>query len=484
MACPCAGVPDHSVGSATPALEFDIIIIGAGSGNTLIGPELAGQSIALIDDGEWFGGTCLNAGCIPTKMFVAPATIISEAADAAQLGVDVAPQSIAVDWPRMRDRVFGRTDKLSRAGQRNRELKQPNVTVFRETVGFEDPHTLVSASGQRLHAARIVIAAGSRPAPLLAAYEPGSGIHDSDSIMRMDDLPDSLLVIGGGAVAAEFSHVFSAFGVAVTQVVRGERLLADLDDTVADRFTSVARDSWTVLTGASVDEIDRVDDLLVATLDTGEQVAVASVLVATGRIPNTDTLNAAAVGFDLHGDGRLVVDSYQRVLAGGSPVPGIFALGDVSSPWQLKHVANQEARTVLANLVAGDDLESAGDHARPGPVPAAIFSRVEVAHFGLTRAEAPADAIVVTREFGSTAWGWAHEDTLGACTIVVDRSTGSLLGAWIVGTLASVLLQPLVMAASSGRSIVGLARSMYWPHPAATEVVENALLDAEKELDK
>ena len=461
-----------TLSDASP-LDFDLIIIGGGSGNSIISRELSHLSIALIDDGEHFGGTCLNAGCIPTKMFVHVADVAAEALHAGGLGLRV-PTAHA-EWAKIRDRVFGRIDPLSEAGFRNRDVKIPNVTVFRESMRFIDRHELEGASGVRLRAPRIVIAAGSRPRPLPAAQGMlNPAIHDSDSIMRIDALPDSMLIVGGGAVAAEFAHVFSAFGVAVTQVVRADRALDRLDADVAERFTELARTRWTVITGAAVASID--DDLVV-TLDTGVTLRPEIVLLAIGRIPNSDTLNLGAVGFDLHADGRLVVDSEQRALSGGRPVEGLFGLGDVSSEWQLKHVANHEARVVQHNLLHPDS-PIGGD---PGPVPAAIFSSPQVAYFGLTASQAPG-AIVTSRAYDSTAWGWALEDSTSFCTLVVDADTGLILGAHIIGPEASILIQTLVFAASRGIPVQGLARSMYWPHPAASEVVENALLDAEKEL--
>lgn len=463
-------MPDH-FGSAEP-LTFDLVIIGGGSGNSIISREFSHLSIALIDDGKHFGGTCLNAGCIPTKMFVHVADVAADALGATNLGLTV--PAARADWPAIRDRVFTRTDGLSEAGFHNRDEKIPNVTVFRETFAFSGVHDLVSASGVRIHGERIVIAAGSRPKPLPVEYQPAPDIHDSDSIMRIDELPASLVIVGGGAVAVEFAHLFSAFGVSVTQIVRGEVLLTALDHDVAAAFTTRASTQWTVLTNTTVASIDRGASYAVG-LDDGSTIEADAVLLAVGRIPNTDTLGLAEVGFDLHPDGRLVVDDQQRVLADGVPVEGLFGLGDVSSVWQLKHVANREARVVQHNLLH-PDVPIGGD---PGPVPAAIFSRPQVAYFGSTERDST-NAIVITRFYSSTAWGWALEDTSSFCKLVVDAGTGLILGAQIIGPEASILIQPLVMAASLGHSISGLARLMYWPHPAATEVIENALLDAEK----
>jgi mycothione reductase len=467
-------VPERD-GSAEP-LVFDLVIVGGGSGNSIINREFSHLSIALIDDGEHFGGTCLNAGCIPTKMLVHVADVTADAADAAPLGATI-PDAV-VDWSAIRHRVFGRTDRVSEAGFRNRDEKIPNVTVFRESFRFESLHELVSTSGLRVHGHRVVIAAGSRPRELDVDIEPGPDLHDSTSIMRIAELPKSLVILGGGAVAVEFAHVFSAMGVRVTQVARAPRLLDGLDADVAAAFTARAATQWAVVTGAKVRSIDRAEALTVR-LDTGETIVVSAVLVAVGRVSNTDVLGLGSLGIDLHPDGRIAVDDEQRVLSDGAPVEGIFALGDVSSAWQLKHVANHEARVVQHNLLNPENPVGGA----PGPVPAAIFSRPQVAHFGLTERDAPG-AVVITRDYSTTAWGWALEDTSSFCKLVIDPDTGRLLGAHVIGPEASTLIQPLVMAASLGLSVRGLARSMYWPHPSATEIVENALLDAESKLDQ
>jgi mycothione reductase len=462
-----------------PVREFDLLVIGAGSGNSVIGPELDDWSIALVDDGQWFGGTCLNAGCIPTKMFVRVADVAADAADATRLGLSVA--GVDAEWAAIRDRVFGRTDAISSAGYRYRAEDCPNITVFRSTVRFQDAHTVITSEGELLRGRKVVIAAGSRPRTLDAEVDRDPRIHDSDSIMRIDDLPRSLVIVGGGAVAVEFAHVFSSFGVDVSLINRSERLLRSQDRELSEAFTRLAAKRWRVRGGSEVRAIRAAAEGVVVEIEAGDPVTADAVLVAVGRIPNTDRLGVAAAGFDVRSDGTLAVDAAQRVLAGGSPVPGVFALGDVCNSFQLKHLANHEARLVARNLL--DPAELASGY--PGPVPAAIFSHPQVAHFGLTEEEATRSALefdVTVQEYGSTAYGWALEDTSSFCKLIVGRTSGEILGAHILGPEASILIQPLIQAASDRRSIRGLARSQFWPHPAATEVVENALLSAEGKL--
>jgi mycothione reductase len=211
-------------------------------------------------------------------------------------------------------------------------------------------------------------------------------------------------------------------------------------------------------------------DAICMTLDDGSRLETDLLLVATGRVSNGDRLNAAAAGLALHDDGRVKVDANQR-----TSVPHIWALGDVSSDYQLKHVANHEARVVAHNLAHPDDpIES--DHRY---VPSAVFTRPQLASVGLTEAQAAAkgiDYVSAVQEYGGTAYGWAMEDTTSLCKLIADRATGLLVGAHLMGEQASTLIQPLIQAMSFGLGVRDMAQGQYWIHPALTEVVENALL--------
>ncbi|WP_144717490.1 FAD-dependent oxidoreductase [Agrococcus jejuensis] len=449
-------------------IDVELAVIGSGSGNAVVGREWAGRAVAIVDDAPAFGGTCLNRGCIPTKMLVHPADVVESVRHGARIGVTGAATA---DWHAVQERVFGRIDANAAASERWR-LGQEGVHVVREHVHLEDARTLVTASGERIRAERLVIAVGSRPRAI-PGVDPAL-VHTSDTVMRIPTLPPTAVVVGGGAIAVELAHVLSAFGVAITMVLRGDRVLSGEDAAVSDLATRAAADRFTVLRGRTVVGVEAVGDDRRVTLDDGSVLDTGLVLNATGRIPNADALGAAEL-FDTHPDGRLVTDARLRVLAGGEPVEGVYALGDITSAHQLKHVANEQARVVRANL-RGEVLEDT-----LAPIPQAIFGHPEVASFGVRGQDAPADAVVVDRAYSSTAYGWAMEDESSFARLVVARD-GQILGAHVAGPQAAILIQPLVLAASQRQSVRGLARSLYWPHPALTEVIENALLDAEKEL--
>ena len=457
--------------------HFDLIIVGSGSGNSIPGPEFEQWNIAIVEDGL-FGGTCLNVGCIPTKMFVHPAELADASRHAAHL--DVTSHLDAVDWPGMRDRIFGRIDAIEAGGRQYREgTGSPNVTVFAGRgvfTGHKALHVdLHDGNTAELTADRFVLAAGSRAViPDIPGLTGGSvPFHTSDSIMRIDRLPASILILGGGYIAAEFAHVFSSFGVEVTQLVRGDRLLRSHDADISAAFTAEASARYEVVLGVVPDHVVATETGVAATFAdaSGPRTVEAELLlVATGRYPNGPRLGVTATGVELHDDGRVVVDEYQR-----TRVEGIYALGDVSTEYQLKHVANQEARIVRHNL-AHPDAPRKSDHRF---VPAAVFTDPQIASVGLTERQAQErglDYAVKQQDYGDIAAGWAREDRGHFLKVLSDRRTGLLLGAHVIGPEAATVIQPLIQAMSFGQLPHEVARGQYWIHPALSELVENALL--------
>ncbi len=328
--------------------HHDLVIIGSGSGNSLLIPELDGLDVAIVEGGT-FGGTCLNVGCIPTKMFVLPADRVLEAHEAHRLGVTFAQPR--VDWPAIRDRIFGRIDPISAGGEAYRR-GQEHTTLYRAHATFTGERRLTLATGEEVTADRVVVAAGSHPVGLdvdgLRAPDPEHGVHTSDTVMRLDALPPRMAIIGGGFVACEMAHVFASLGVAVTQVQRGEALLRHHEVEVSQRYTEIARHRYDVRLSTTPTSAERTGDVWRIGLGGpggASHVEAEVVLLAVGRVPNTDRLDPAAGGLEVHDDGRLVVDDQLRATA-----PGVWALGDVSSAHQLKHVANHEARIVAHNL--------------------------------------------------------------------------------------------------------------------------------------
>ncbi|HEX2705669.1 MAG TPA: FAD-dependent oxidoreductase, partial [Candidatus Lustribacter sp.] len=332
--------------------HHDLVVIGTGSGNSVLTPELAHLDIAVVESGR-FGGTCLNVGCIPTKMYVYPADLVVEARRATALGVRFADPEVS--WDAIRDRVFGRIDPIAAEGESHRRT-QERVTVYGGHARFVGERRLAvdlaGGSSVTIEGERVVIAAGGHAVGLdldgLRGADPERGVHTSDTVMRMRSLPGRMAVIGGGFVAAEFAHVFDAFGVAVTHLHRGARLLKAEDEEVAQRYTEIVGRRYDLRLGSRIVSAQRRDDgvwaLTVAGPSRTCMLEVDAVLLAVGRRSNAPALDVAAGGVAQHPDGRVVVDGLQR-----TSVPGVYALGDVSSDYELKHVANHEARVVAHN---------------------------------------------------------------------------------------------------------------------------------------
>jgi mycothione reductase len=450
--------------------HYDLAIIGSGSGNSIVGPEFDDWQIAVIEEST-FGGTCLNVGCIPTKMYVYPADVADATQHAARLGIDT--RFDAVRWRDLRDRVFGLIDPISAGGREYRAHGSPNTTLIEAHASFVDPSTLALSTGETITADRVVVATGSRPWLPEVVTASGAPFHTSQTVMRIDELPQRVAILGGGYIAAEFAHVFAAFGAETTVIARSGPLLRHLDLEVAERFTDLAKERWDVRLNATVTSIASSGDGVRLELQDEPAVDADLLLVATGRMPNSDRLNLPAAGVAVHDDGRVVVDAFQRTTA-----DNIWALGDVCSPHQLKHVSNHEARVVAHNL-AHPDAPVEADHRF---VPSAVFTHPQLATVGLTEQQAIATGspfVTALRGYGSTAYGWAMEDHTSICKLIADPATGRLLGAHLMGEQAATLIQPLIQAMSFGLGVREMARGQYWIHPALTEVVENALLALE-----
>ena len=451
--------------------QYDLIIIGSGSGNS-IPAFLDDWKIALVER-DVFGGTCLNRGCIPSKMFVLPADVALAADTSAKLGIHT--EFIDADWPTIRDRIFGRIDPISAGGREYRATGTPNVTLIEGTARFTGDKTFRIDGGEKdgctITAPRVLIAAGSRPTiPPIAGLDQ-TGFHTSDSIMRLAELPRRLGIIGGGFIAAEMGHVFSALGSDVTLVARSAGLLRGFDADIAQRFTDVFATRVDLRLGSRPTAVRRVSDgIEIAVGETS--IVVDELLVATGREPNSDLVGAIAGGLQLAEDGTIAIDDTMA-----TNVDGVWAIGDIANSYQLKHLANAEAKVAFWNIAHPDDVH----HQSYKAVPSAVFSNPQVATVGLTEAQAHDRGrpfVVGVREYAGTAYGWALVDTTSFAKVLVDAETGLIIGAHIIGQQAASLIQPLVQAMEFDQPAADVARGVFYIHPALTDVVENALLDA------
>ncbi len=449
---------------------FDLIIIGSGSGNA-IPAELSDWRIALIERGV-FGGTCLNVGCIPSKMFVLPADVAEAARHGHRLGLETSFDG--ADWPAIRDRIFNRIDPIAAGGEQYRAEGTPNLELIRGTARFVGERKL-QVGDRVITADRVMVASGSRASLLPIPGIEDVGVHTSDTIMRLDRLPDHLVIIGGGFIAAEMGHVFSGLGSRVTVFNRSDVLLRAEDGELAARFTEVFGRRVELRLGRLPELLERDGDHI-RVHDRGEVIAADQLLVAAGRRPNADLVDAPAGGLEVLDDGRIAVDATMA-----TSVDNVWAIGDVANPHQLKHLANAEAKVAFWNMRHPDRPRSVDYRA----VPHAVFSDPQLASVGLTEEqaeEAGIDFVVGRRAFGDTAYGWALEDRDSLAKVLIGRSDGRLVGAHVLGPQAASLIQPLIQAMQFGQPAAAVANDVFYIHPALTEVVENALLDGLEQL--
>ena len=446
-------------------IDFDVIIIGTGSGNTIITPEFDDLNIAIIEKGA-FGGTCLNRGCIPSKMLIYVADVLTEINRSSELGITT--ENYSGNWQEIQDRVFGRIDPIAIAGESYRHILS-NITVFNGEASFISGDE-ININDEIITGKQIVIATGATP--VLPEIDGLSNVryHTSDTIMRIPELPKRLGIIGGGYIAVELAHVFSSFGCEVIMLVRGNTLLAKEDFSIRERFNRAFQDKVDLRFEATVSKVRQSNNGIQLNFDdeTTGVLEVDELLLATGRLPDLESLNVRAANIETN-DGYIVTDEYMRTTA-----DNIWALGDVTNPAQLKHTANAEAKVVSHNLVNKSLMKVDLD-----PTPHAIFSNPQVASVGYTEQQAKTAEIqyvVAVEEYGDVAYGWAMEEKIGICKIIADPRNGLLIGAHILGPQASTLIHQLIQGMKFGQTVTELASGFLYVHPALNEVVENALI--------
>jgi len=446
--------------------SFDLIVIGSGSGLEVSSEAAArGLSVAIVEQGS-FGGTCLNRGCIPSKMLIHSADVMETVQRAGRFGIKAAVS--AVDWQFIVSRVVNVIDSDAReAEDGNRE--NPNITVFKDTARFVGRKVL-EVGGQQITAKTIVIAAGTRPAvPRI------DGLSDvpfvtSNEALRLPEQPRRLIVVGGGYIAAELAHFFGALGTEVTIVEIAPRMLLQEDDDVGARFTEIYRKRFTLLLNTVVRQARRKDSEIVLEADSEGQrqtLAADTLLLAVGRIPNTDLLNATGTGVTLDERGFVKVDEYLE-----TEVPGIWALGDIVGRFQLKHSANLEAVHVAHNIFNPKHKVAVDYYAMPH----AVFASPQVAGVGVTEREAVAQNLPyasATYDYSDTAYGSSIEDSDGFVKVLANQETKEILGCHIIGTQASILIQEVANAMRMRLTTDAIIKSIY-VHPALPEVVQRA----------
>jgi mycothione reductase len=447
--------------------DYDVIVVGSGSGMTVVENALnEGLRVALIEGGP-VGGTCLNVGCIPTKLLVFPADRIAEIQESAKLGVKARIEAIdfAGIMERMRRSVQRDHDQLREGLRGTWQLD------FYETMAhFVGPYTL-QVGDVRIRGKKIFLANGARPLmPPIRGLDQLS-LLNNETVLQLTALPASMAIIGGGYMACEFAHFFAAMGTRVTILQRNKHLVPEEEPEISTMLKNKLSERMEVHTGTEVNAVGRQEDGYVLTAkdvaEGGERTFSAEqVLLAAGRRSNADLLQVDAAGIATDERGYVVVNEFL-----GTNIKNIWAFGDITGRHMFRHVANEESFYAWHN--------SQHRHGAAVPydaIPHAVFTYPQIASVGLTEREARRGhrVLVGLTPYTSVAMGEAMLEQDGFAKAVVEESTGRILGFHIIGAQASILIQEVINAMAAGGQINTIGGALHI-HPALSELVVRAL---------
>ncbi len=454
--------------------HYDVLVIGSGGGTKISTPAShLGLRVAIIEK-DRLGGTCLNRGCIPSKMLIHPAEVAHQIADSSRYfikshGFEVDFAALVQDTTQT---VDSESDSILPAYRRNERLD-----YYHGTARFIGPKT-VEVRGHQLSADKIYIAVGTRPrVPEIPGLDQVPYMTSTEAL-RSTSQPRRLIVLGGGYIACELAFFFAALGSEVHMVARSI-LLRGLDNQVRDHFQecfakrvhlhlhhqthSVALENGTyrvVVSGADGQQRTLEADAL---------------LVAAGIVPNSDTLDLEQAGIATDNSGFITVDDHLR-----TNVPGVWALGDVIGRYFFRHSVNHEGEYLLRTT-----LESPCDEAIDyGAMPFAVFTSPQVAGVGETEQELQArgaDYVIGFRRYSGSAMGMALRNDEGFAKLLVERGSRRILGCHIVGHEASVLIHQVITLMQLKGTLDDLLATIFI-HPALNEIVRNAGRDARTKL--
>lgn len=432
--------------------QTDVVVLGVGTCGEDVALRLLAAGLDVVGiEARLVGGECPYFACLPTKAMVRSANLLQEARRADGL---VGRVEVRADWSlvaaRVRNEITGGWDDataVERFGRMGgRFVRGRGVLTGPRTVGVD---------GREFAARRgVVIATGSRP-----LIPPIPGLGDvapwtTRDAIRAAELPESLLVLGGGAVGCEIGQIFARFGARVTIVEAADRILP-AEEPVASEVVAaaLAEDGISLVTGARVASVRPAAASVVAVLDSGDEIAAERLMLATGRVVDTDGLGLAAAGVGVDG-GFIRVDDRMRA------APGVWAIGDVTGVGMFTHVALHQATVAVAGLLGADPAPA--DYRA---VPRVTFTDPEVGAVGMTEAQARSagnDVTVAVKHVPATFRGWLHRaGNAGVLKLVVDSRSGRLLGATSVGPNGGEVLGMLALAVTTGATARDLAGVMY-----------------------
>ncbi len=439
--------------------EYDLIVIGAGSGLDVASAFASrGKSVAVVEPGP-LGGTCLNRGCIPSKMLIHRADIVKEIQDSERFGIEASVEDIKYE------KIVEEVNEEVKQDSQNIEegiRKSSQHTLYRTEAEFIDNETL-EVDGEKITADKIVVAAGTRP-----FIPPIDGIEEVDYLtskeaLELTDRPDDMIMIGGGYISNELAHFFEAMDVDVTILQRGDRMLKHEDREIGEKYTELVEDRFNVKLETEASKVYEEDGRVTVVAD-GEEYEADELFIATGRVPNTDNLKVENTDIETDERGFIEVDEYMN-----TSVDHIYALGDIIGDHPFKHAANEEAKVALINAFVGNKKEI--DYTA---MPHAVFSSPQIAGVGQTEQELEdGEYVKASYRYENTGMGMALKEEDGFVKLLASEE-GEILGCHIMGPHSSQQIHEVLVAMKSGSGNVSDIQDTIHIHPALNEVVQRA----------
>jgi pyruvate/2-oxoglutarate dehydrogenase complex dihydrolipoamide dehydrogenase (E3) component len=452
---------DESSGSGRQ-MTYDAIIIGSGQAGNPLSYKLAdlGWRVALIEQ-RHLGGTCINEGCTPTKTMVASAQAAHFARRGAKWGVHTG--NVRVDLSHVVDRKDTIVENF-RSGQQRNVDRRPTLTLLRGHARFLAPRRL-QIHDNVIEGERIFINTGTRPdIPAIQGLEQ-SGYLTNATLMELREIPEHLIVLGGGYIGLEFAQMFERFGSRVTVIHRSPLILSREDDDVSRELQRALESEGVQFElNATPVRVVRLNGRLVVTADSPagrKEITSSHLLVATGRRPNTDALGLDEAGIETDKRGYIRVNSKLE-----TSVPGVWALGDVKGGPMFTHISYHDYQIVFANLIEGKDLSIENRY-----VPYSVFTDPQLGRVGMTETQARASGRklkIGTYPMAYVARAIERDETAGMMKIVVDAESDHILGAAVLGTEGGELIQILGALMLSGAPYTVLKGAVYI-HPTLAE---------------
>jgi mycothione reductase len=453
--------------------EYDLIVIGTGSAIGIAEAMISGNPkvrAAVIDKDEP-GGICLTRGCIPSKLLLYPAELVRTIEKAGTFGIDCEIKKVDFRrvMERMRHVILGDINSI-----REGLSKSKHVDYYPEAAEFVAPYTL-KVGKETITAKMIILGTGSKPAvPPIKGLEK-TGYLTSDTILNLNELPKSIVIVGGGYIAAEYSHFLSSMGAQVTVIGRNPQFIPEEEPEVSGLAQRELAKHVTIITNHEVQEAKTASKgkktLVAVNRETKKKLEVTAdeLLIATGRSSLSDVLHPEKAGIKTDSHGWIVVNEYLE-----TSQPNVWALGDANGKYPFKHVANYEASIVYHNAVLKQNVK-ADYHA----VPHAVFTYPEIASVGLGEREAieklgEDEVLIGFYRYEDTAKGEAMDAKDYFVKVIVELGTMKILGAHIIGPYASVLIHEIIpLMYTNEQSARPITDSMHI-HPALSEVVDRA----------